>query len=129
MLLYVTRICFVFGVVSGAFGDDTDEVISVSVMEGENITLYTDLSELQRDDLILWSFGDKGTQIAELNRSAKNITLSKNNRKFMNRLKLNEHTGSLVIKNIKTTDSGLYKAQIIGNKVSKKTFNVIVIGK
>ncbi|XP_056614424.1 natural killer cell receptor 2B4-like [Triplophysa dalaica] len=111
----------------GTFGDDTDEVISVSVMEGENITLYTDLSELQKDDLILWSFGDKGTQIAELNRSAKNITLSKNNGRFINRLKLNQQTGSLVITNIKTTDSGLYKAQIIGNKVSKKTFNVIVI--
>ncbi|XP_056614423.1 natural killer cell receptor 2B4-like [Triplophysa dalaica] len=119
--------CLVSWCLVGTFGDDTDEVISVSVMEGENITLYTDLSELQRDDLILWSFGDKGTQIAELNRSAKNITLSKNNGRFINRLKLNQQTGSLVITNIKTTDSGLYKAQIIGNKVSKKTFNVIVI--
>lgn len=114
--------------VSGVFGVDTEEVKSVSVMEGENMTLYTDLTELQRDDLILWSFGDKGTQIAELNKSAKNITLSENNKRFITRLKLNEQTGSLTITNIKTTDSGLYKAQIIGNKVSKKTFNVIVIG-
>ncbi|XP_073717482.1 uncharacterized protein [Misgurnus anguillicaudatus] len=50
MVLYSCVCCLV-----GVFGD---EVKSVSVMEGDSLTLHTDI-KLQRDDVIEWRFGDK----------------------------------------------------------------------
>ncbi len=38
---------------------ETDEVKSVSVLEGDSVTLRTGLTEIQRDDEILWKFGDQ----------------------------------------------------------------------
>ncbi len=43
---------------------ETDEVKSVSVLEGHSVTLLTGLTEIQRDDEILWKFGDQ--DIADL---------------------------------------------------------------
>ncbi|XP_056614797.1 uncharacterized protein LOC130429964 [Triplophysa dalaica] len=106
----------------GGFGVEMDEMKSVSVMEGENVTLHTDVSEIQRDDLILWRFGSEDVRIADVNRSAKIIFASEG---LSERLKLDQ-TGSLTITNISITDSGVYKAQIIGNKVARKTFIVTV---
>ncbi len=45
---------------------ETDEVKSVSVLEGDNVTLRTGLTGIQRDDEILWKFGDHGEFIARL---------------------------------------------------------------
>ncbi|XP_057182122.1 carcinoembryonic antigen-related cell adhesion molecule 3-like [Triplophysa rosa] len=104
------------------FGVEMDEMKSLSVMEGENVTLHTDVSEIQRDDLILWWFGSEDVRIADVNRSTKIIFASEG---LSERLKLDQ-TGSLTITNISITDSGLYKVQIIGNKVARKTFSVTV---
>ncbi|XP_051551331.1 uncharacterized protein LOC127439217 isoform X2 [Myxocyprinus asiaticus] len=95
---------------------------TVSVMEGDSVTLKTGVTKIQEDDLIMWMCGD--SCIAKLNVSAQII--SESNEKFRGRLHLDYQTGSLTITNITTTDSGLYKAQIIGNKVSRKSFNVTV---
>ncbi|XP_056614426.1 carcinoembryonic antigen-related cell adhesion molecule 3 [Triplophysa dalaica] len=106
---------------AGLFGD-ADEVKVVSVMEGDSVTLNTDVIEIQEDDLIMWMCGDSCT--ANLNISSR--TISEGNERLSGRMEMDMKTGSLTIKNISTADSGVYKAQIIGNKVARKTYNVTV---
>ncbi len=45
---------------------ETDVVESVSVMEGDSVTLLTGVSEIQRDDQIVWMFKDQVIPIAHL---------------------------------------------------------------
>ncbi|XP_051551329.1 SLAM family member 5-like [Myxocyprinus asiaticus] len=119
-------LCSCLWCLDGVFGVETDEIKMVYVMEGDSVTLDTDVSKIQGDDLILWRFGAEDTRVADVNRTAKIISTSKSPEGFRNKLHLDDQTGSLTITNIKTEHSGLYKAQIIGNKVSRKMFNVIV---
>ncbi|MGL4584377.1 MAG: hypothetical protein ACRCVU_15530 [Flavobacterium sp.] len=99
-----------------------DEVKSVSVMEGDYVTLHTDITEIQTDDQILWMFGPKETRIAEIYNLIIKIFKSK-------RLMLNNQTGSLTITNITITNSGLYKLQTISSRgTSYKTFDITVYG-
>ncbi|XP_026120535.1 uncharacterized protein LOC113099798 [Carassius auratus] len=87
-------------------------------MEGESVTLHTDITEIQRDDEIEWRFNS--IRIATAN------IPEYNDERFRDRLKLDQ-TGSLTITNTRTTDSGEYKLSIIaGNKDITKRFNVIV---
>ncbi|KAL1251635.1 hypothetical protein QQF64_019431 [Cirrhinus molitorella] len=111
-------------VLCGVFGD-TDEVKSVSVTEGDSVTLNTDVTEVQRDDQILWKFGPQMTRIAEIYKHI--IDMFDSNETFGDRLQLDSFTGSLTIRNIRTTDSGLYELQISSKRGnSYKTFNVTV---
>ncbi|XP_056615262.1 V-set and immunoglobulin domain-containing protein 1-like [Triplophysa dalaica] len=96
--------------VTGVFGVKTDEVTSVSVMEGDSVTLHTNLTEIQRRDQILWMFGPQETRIAEIYKQSIHMFVS--SERFRDRLKLDSQTGSLTITNIRITDSGLYKLQI-----------------
>uniref|UniRef100_A0A8C2PY29 folate gamma-glutamyl hydrolase n=1 Tax=Cyprinus carpio TaxID=7962 RepID=A0A8C2PY29_CYPCA len=109
----------------GVIGVEADEIESLSVMEGDSVTLPTGVSKIQEDDLIMWMSGNYC--IAKINISSQVIT--ETHKVFRDRLKLDDQTGSLTITNIRTTDSGLYKAQMIGQQVSKKTFNVTVIAR
>ncbi|XP_059425042.1 uncharacterized protein LOC132159516 isoform X2 [Carassius carassius] len=118
---------FVTLLVDGVFGY-TDEVKSVSVMEGDSVTLYTDLTEIQKAELILWTFGSDSTRIAQINRLINKISYYDGPYGiFRDRLKLDHQTGSLTITNITTQHTGLYQLQIIGGKqVTPKKFSVIV---
>ncbi len=100
---------------------------SLSVMEGDSVTLQTD-TEIRKDDLILWRFGDEDSPMAEVNGSAQIISVSESTKGFKDRLYLDPQTGSLTLMNIRSDHSGIYKAQIIGNKMIRKTFNVTVYG-
>ncbi|XP_073718443.1 uncharacterized protein [Misgurnus anguillicaudatus] len=111
--------------VSGVFGVDGDEVKSVSVMEGDSVTLHTDITQIQRDDQILWMFGTQETRIAEIYK--KSMDMFDSNEIFGDRLNLDNQTGSLTITNINIANSGLYKLLIINNRgTSYKRFNVTV---
>ncbi|XP_051763408.1 natural killer cell receptor 2B4-like isoform X2 [Ctenopharyngodon idella] len=96
-------------------------------MEGESVLLHSDVTEIHKDDNILWKFGTENSIIAKINR-AKHISSTYNgpDGRFRDRLKLDNQTGSLTITNTRTTDSGLYKLDIFGAKLSSKTFNVSV---
>ncbi|XP_073700475.1 natural killer cell receptor 2B4-like [Garra rufa] len=119
-----TFLCLFLLVMEGVFGD-ADIMKSVSVTEGDSVTLNTGVTEVQRDDQILWMFGPKETRIAELYKQS--IDMFSSNETFGDRLQLDSFTGSLTIRNIRTTDSGLYKRQIRSNRGnSDKTFNVTV---
>ncbi|XP_051765450.1 uncharacterized protein LOC127520844 isoform X4 [Ctenopharyngodon idella] len=96
----------------------------MSVMEGDSVTLNTDLTEMM-DDGIQWMFGTENTVIAEISVMAEIIPVYDDyDGRFRDRLKLDNQTGSLTITNTTTEHSGLYKVKIIRNIV--KLFNLAV---
>ncbi|KAI7791549.1 putative natural killer cell receptor 2B4-like [Triplophysa rosa] len=108
-IIDVILLCLCLWRLNGVFGD---EVKSVSVMEGHSVTLHT-YTELHTHDVVEWMFGVQSPDeiiIAEFNTEA-NIT-SFNNERFKNHLQIYDQTGSLIITNITTEHTGLYKAEI-----------------
>ncbi|XP_058617521.1 uncharacterized protein LOC131530985 [Onychostoma macrolepis] len=97
---------------------ETDGVKSVSVTEGNAVTLHTD-TEIHTDDLILWRFGDKGILLAKIDVETKETSLNDADERFKGRLKLDQ-TGSLTIKNSRTEHAGLYEVQIKGHESSQR---------
>uniref|UniRef100_W5LGB6 Si:dkey-102c8.3 n=1 Tax=Astyanax mexicanus TaxID=7994 RepID=W5LGB6_ASTMX len=89
--------------------------------EGETVTLKTNWTEIKTNDIILWTFGTEGTRIARLLNNEIFI-----DEKFRDRLQLNSLTGSLIISNIRTTDTGLYKVVFISKHNSIQHFSVTV---
>ncbi|KAK7136724.1 hypothetical protein R3I93_016928 [Phoxinus phoxinus] len=98
----------------------TVRVLTTIGMRGKNVTLYPD-TEVQRDDLIMWTFGDQDDLIAQLT-GENGETSYANAERFRDKLKLNKNTGSLTISNITT---GPYKLQIISStRTACRTFRV-----
>ncbi|XP_067254915.1 CD48 antigen-like isoform X2 [Chanodichthys erythropterus] len=119
-----TLLCLFLLIVNGVFGD-SDGLKSVSVTEGDSVTLNIDVTELQRNDQILWMFGPRETRIAELYKQ--NIDMFKSNETFGDRLQIDSQTGSLTIRNIRSEHTGLYKLQILSDRgTSYQRFNVTV---
>ncbi len=104
----------------------TDEEKTVSVKEGESVTLKTD-AEIRRDDQILWTFGPQETLIAEIKSETREITTFDGaDGRFRDKLKLDK-TGSLTITNITTEHIGVYNIQTISSRgTSYQRFIVIV---
>ncbi|XP_073700530.1 uncharacterized protein [Garra rufa] len=96
-----------------------DAVESVSLTEGDLVTLNSGLIEMMDDDVILWRFGTENTSIAQIDVMAGRITIYDNilDGRFRDRLKVDHQTGSLTITNITTQHAGLYHLQ--SNSVSK----------
>ncbi|KAK2906693.1 hypothetical protein Q8A67_005678 [Cirrhinus molitorella] len=102
----------------------------VSVMEGDSVTLLTDVETNQQQEII-WRFND--TIIAaisgDLSFICTDVQCNKDTERFRDRLKLNHQTGSLTITNINTTDSGLYHLQISSSSNSVwRSVSITVIG-
>ncbi|XP_026054423.1 uncharacterized protein LOC113040294 [Carassius auratus] len=93
--------CFCLCHLAGVFAD-TAPVKSVSVMEGDSVTLHPD-AELQTDDVIQWRFGSENTLIAAINRGTGSFST------ITDRLTLDKTTGSLTITDTTITDAGLYQ--------------------
>ncbi|XP_067271532.1 carcinoembryonic antigen-related cell adhesion molecule 1-like isoform X2 [Pseudorasbora parva] len=105
--------------------------VSVSVMEGDSITLHTDVKIKQQEDIKWYFNGICISQISDV--QSKNCTDDQcedmGYGRFTNRLNMNCHTGSLTITSTSTTDSGVYKLKIfINSSDSEKTFIVTVHG-
>ncbi|KTG34161.1 hypothetical protein cypCar_00045920 [Cyprinus carpio] len=98
--------------------NETDGMKSVSVMEGDSVTLHTD-AEIHTDDLIVWRFGDKGILLAKLDVWTNESSLNDADERFKDRLQLNQ-TGSLTITNTRTEHTGLYEVQIRGSESSQR---------
>ncbi|XP_073700276.1 uncharacterized protein [Garra rufa] len=79
-----------------------DDVVSLSVMEEDSVTLHTDIN-IQSDDQILWKFEDQVIPIAPLN--------NPDDAKWRN-IRLNDKNRDLIISNIRSDQSGLYKVEI-----------------
>ncbi|XP_026054563.1 SLAM family member 5-like isoform X2 [Carassius auratus] len=97
-------------------------------MEGESVTLQTNVTELQTRDLITWTFGYPETSIAQINKEEGNVSTYDGvlDGRFRDRLKLDNQTGSLIITDTRTTDSGNYTVIIKGTKSTTYRFNLTV---
>ncbi len=99
------------------------------MMEGDSVTLHTDLTEIHEDDDITWTFGVEKYLIVKIRTEKQMLfTFDGPDGRFRNRLKLDKQTGSLTITNTTTEHAGLYELEIIGVKWSSKTFSVSVYG-
>ncbi|KTF91558.1 hypothetical protein cypCar_00045225, partial [Cyprinus carpio] len=87
-------------------------------MEGEPVTLQNNVL-VERDDLIVWRFGDKGIIIAKIDVETKEISLNDDDERFRDRLQLNQN-GSLTIKKTKAENAGFYELQIRGRESSQR---------
>ncbi|XP_052445330.1 uncharacterized protein LOC127987075 [Carassius gibelio] len=109
--------------VTGVSGVETDGV-SVSVMEGDSVTLHTDV-EISQQDTMRWYLND--FRIAQITGDQRKIcTDDQCKERFIDRLKLDHQTGSLTITNTRTTDSGDYKLLISSIQIIQKIFHVAV---
>ncbi|KAL1246600.1 hypothetical protein QQF64_034563 [Cirrhinus molitorella] len=129
---------FSFAYIDGVFGE-TKKTFSVTVhdvifaglenrKEGDSVTLYTGVSDSQKHDLILWTFGptNPDSLIAEMNMKIHEITFSSDDI-YRGRLHLENQTGSLTIRDIRTADVGVYQLLISNSKETLyKRFNVFV---
>ncbi|XP_051760485.1 uncharacterized protein LOC127517971 isoform X4 [Ctenopharyngodon idella] len=103
-----------------------NKVVMISVVEGESVTLYPD-TEVQKDDLIVWTFGYEDIRIAQMTGKTRE-TYEGTDGRFGDRLKVDKRTGSLTIKSTRTDHSGLYKLQMCSSSraTTNKRFKVAV---
>ncbi|XDV23806.1 hypothetical protein PO909_028209, partial [Leuciscus waleckii] len=103
--------------------------VSVFVMEGDSVTLNTNVKTNQQED-IRWYHND--IRIAEISGDLSDICTDvqceHGPERFRGRLKLDHQTGSLTITNTRNTDSGVYKLKIFSSSDSEKIFSVNVQG-
>ncbi|XP_067252736.1 SLAM family member 5-like isoform X2 [Chanodichthys erythropterus] len=98
----------------GVFADELK-----SVMEGDSVTLQTDLNEIQTVDAIKWIFGTNRSLIAKI--TALTIIIPDDlDERFRDRLKPDIKTGSLTIMNIRTEHAGDYEVEISRRSSSYK---------
>ncbi|CAM4660732.1 unnamed protein product [Leuciscus chuanchicus] len=97
-------------------------------MEGDSVTLNTDLTEIHEDDEIVWKYGAENSLIAQISKAAGISSKSDDvpDGRFRDRLKLDDQTGSLTITNTTTEHAGDYQLDINGVKITSKTFSVSV---
>ncbi|XP_056614280.1 uncharacterized protein LOC130429632 isoform X2 [Triplophysa dalaica] len=122
MCLEFVLCCLFF---TGVFGDAGE--VTVSVMEGDSLTLHTEDTEIKRHVTIKWKYGPREMVIAEVNGRVPSFsTYDGDHERFKDRLKLDYETGDLTITDIRPDHSGLYKLQVISNRVSYKKYIVTV---
>ncbi len=103
---------------------------SVSVMEGDYVTLNTGVTKIHEDDDVFWNYRDEKSLIAKFNRDIKISSIYDDvlEGRFRDRLKLDNQTGSLTITDMRTEHTGVYKLLISRVNVTLKAFNISVYG-
>ncbi|XP_067271510.1 CD48 antigen-like [Pseudorasbora parva] len=126
MVCVFVLFCLSFWCLIDVSGAETNN--SVSVMEGDSVTLHTNVSKIQEDDDILWKYGAENSLIAKI--SIENRIFSSfddvPDGRFRDRLKLDDQTGSLTITNISTEHAGVYQLELNGARLTSNTFRVSV---
>ncbi|KAI2644410.1 SLAM family member 9 [Labeo rohita] len=100
------------------------EKVEVKSVNEDSVTLNPD-TEIQRDDQILWIFGDEFSLIAQI-KAGTGETYDGADGRFRGRLELNKETGSLTITDFTTKHNGPYKLLISSSSrgTSCKKFRV-----
>ncbi|XP_057181187.1 SLAM family member 5-like isoform X2 [Triplophysa rosa] len=124
-MFHMILLCWCWWSLMAVFGSE-----SVSVTEGESVTLHMNITEQQRKDGISWKFGptDNKSLIAEIKDGNNAIKLYayRPDGRFRDRLKLDQ-TGSLTITNTRITHSGLYQITTSNHEeLLNKIFNITV---
>ncbi|XP_059426006.1 uncharacterized protein LOC132160276 [Carassius carassius] len=120
-VLLILCLCFV----PGNDVDDIDDRDEVFMMEGDSVTLHTDVKTIQQER-ITWYFND--TRIAQIRGDQSKIcTDVQCKERFRDRLKLDSQTGDLTITDIRTTDAGVFQLHAVSKRIILKVFNVTVI--
>ncbi|XP_065100404.1 uncharacterized protein [Paramisgurnus dabryanus] len=110
--------------VHGVFNEEPKSVdVTLSVMEGEAVTLESGVIEIQRNDRTFWMFEE--TCIAEMNKETGKMSLC-DKEIFRDKLLLNTQNGDLTITNIRNKNAGVYQLNIINSEILSKTFMVTV---
>ncbi|XP_056614823.1 SLAM family member 5-like [Triplophysa dalaica] len=99
--------------------------VSESVMEGDSVLLSVNITETQRRDGIMWTYGPNSIPISKLKPDNKYIYYNGTDGMFRDRLKLNE-TGSLIITDIRIKHSGLYYIATTSQEKPLKIFDITV---
>ncbi|XP_016366810.1 uncharacterized protein LOC107707333 [Sinocyclocheilus rhinocerous] len=112
--------------VSGVFSDDTDKV---TMMKGDSVTLQTGVKTIHLEDMKWYC---NNIRIAQINGDQSfictDVQCNEGTERFRDRLKLDHQTGSLTIRDIKTTESGEYELKVINNSsISEKIFSFAVL--
>ncbi|XP_026115409.1 uncharacterized protein LOC113093992 [Carassius auratus] len=125
-MLVSNRLSLILLIFCGVFGAETDEIKTISVKTGDSVVLHTGVCEINREKQILWLFGaeDPDTLIAEIYKLS--ISIYDTYEGLKDRLQMDQQTGSLTIRNITTSHSGLYTAQIMNSMTTFKRFSVMV---
>ncbi|CAM4675477.1 unnamed protein product [Leuciscus chuanchicus] len=103
-------LCFICAEVCG----ETDDIETVQVKEGGFLNLHPGLHDLNGDVQILWTFesGRQSTRVAQMYQGK---IYTHYDKRLTGRVQLDRDTGILTISDIRTNESGLYKAVIIVN--------------
>ncbi len=73
--------------------------ITMSVMEGDSVSLHTNLTEILNDDTLLWVFGPKGFVISQITRKSDLTSFFvTDDVGFRDKLQVDQKTGSLTIR-------------------------------
>lgn len=107
--------------------EQTTADVTLLAMEGKTVTLKSGVTEIQRNDVTVWTFGD--TRIALMNVEPGKISVfDGDDGMFRDKLHLNDQTGDLTITNLRTNHTGFYQLQILRSGIFFRKFMVHVSG-
>nr|XP_055072570.1 uncharacterized protein LOC129452617 [Misgurnus anguillicaudatus]XP_055072571.1 uncharacterized protein LOC129452617 [Misgurnus anguillicaudatus] len=120
---YVLLLLFMKGVFDEEIQEQRNVDVTLSVMEGVTVTLESAVTEIQ-GEMVLWIF-QKDTPIAKKNESGV-FLYDGDNGMFRGKLQMNNQTGSLTIRDIRTEHSGPYLLEFHGLGFASRKFQVTV---
>ncbi|XP_052445332.1 uncharacterized protein LOC127987076 [Carassius gibelio] len=115
----------IFNVTIRGFFTDGEDGVSLSLMEGDSVIFQTGVDTNQQGTIKWYYYKIRIAQInGDLSRICTDVQCNEGTERFRNRLKIDQVTGSLTIKNIKTTDTGDYRLKVSSrnSKEKDKTF-------
>ncbi|XP_067271111.1 CD48 antigen-like [Pseudorasbora parva] len=118
--------CLCFSPLVGMLVAEANEVKAVPVMAGDSVTLESNITDIQGYDQIEWRYGNiRIVRIKEVNGVFSTTYIE--DWRFIGRLQLDNHTGSLTITNLSLEHSELYEQSIkVGNKKHVTIYNLTV---